>query len=284
MRLSRRSLVVVSLTGVCAAPLGCGDDDPGTGGSESSSESSTSTTVDPTTSSSSTTAPADTSSSSDEGSSSESTTAPAEVIVGGKVQDLAVGMGIPDAAISIIDMPGFETTSDAEGNFTLAPLPPGTEVFIAIEPSTDYFGSVIGLTVPDEDEDGETLAQISRETVDGQIEILQDQMPEMADLTQSIVITRLLQNLATGATIDFQPAPMAGTYYAPDENGVPVLNQNVVEFSFLPVVVYFNVAPGAPGEITITAEHPDRECTVVHPSFPTIGEYLTLVDIDCPTP
>lgn len=283
MRLIRRSLAVIPSFAVVAALAGCGDDDPGSNG-ESSSEGSTSTGADTTTTESSSTAPADTSSS--EG--SESSTGVVPVTISGVVQDLAIGAPIPDAAIALLDVPGFENVSAADGTYAIGPLTPGDEIFVTVDPSEDYLGTVIPLTVPDSDDDGQVLAQISQATYDMQIMILQpdektDPMPDPIVEDTSIVIVRLLQNLATGATIDVQPEPSAGSFYAPNADGVPVLGQNVVEFSLLPVVIYFNVTPAEAGALTITATHPDRECTVVHPSFPTLADHVTLVDVDCPS-
>ncbi|HET6583691.1 MAG TPA: hypothetical protein VFG69_09590, partial [Nannocystaceae bacterium] len=153
-------------------------------------------------------------------------------------------------------------------------------------PTAEYLGSVIPLTVPDADTDAQPLAQISLATVQMQIDGLSSQMPQPADLAQSIVVVRLVEKDATGgggATIDMQPPPMPGTFYAPDATGQQTLDLNVIEFQLLPVMVYFDVAPGDAGVITITATHPERTCTVAHPSFPTLGGHVTLVDVSCPS-
>lgn len=277
-------LVSMVCTALVIGPA-CGDDDgAGEGEGESSGGASTEDTgPDPVTSLSTS---AD-DSTTDAGSVSvgESTsTGESTILLSGQVQDLPATTGIPGAAISLLDMPGFETVSDDEGNYALAPLPPATDITVIIDPTTDYLGSVIPLTTPTEDEDGQRLAQISYETVMGQIDILADQMPQPADLEQAIMIVRLVQNTATGATIELDPAPAAGTFYAPDATGVPVLDSSTIEFQLLPVVVYFNVAPGDAGAISVTATHPERTCSVLHPSFPTLGAHLTLVDVDCPNP
>lgn len=285
MRLALRSTKVLALS--TAVLCGCHKDDPGGSGDESSStgSSSSSSTTTGMTLTTSTTAPADTSSSAAETSSSEeSSTGPVEVTISGVVQDFAAAMPINAAEISVIDMAGFDTVSDADGNYSIGPFPPATEIFVEIDPDVNYLGSVIGLTTPDSDDDGQQLAQISRATVDLQLTYLMDQMPAEADLTQSIVVVRLLQQLAVNegpTTVTFDPPPPADTFYAPDETAAPVLGQNTIEYNLLPVVVYFNVAPDAGGTYTITAEHPTRTCTVVHPAFPTLGEHVTLVDLDC---
>ncbi|MBC8074084.1 MAG: hypothetical protein IAG13_37535, partial [Deltaproteobacteria bacterium] len=234
--------------------------------------------VDPTTS---TTAPAESSSSSESGVDSSSTGV-AEVTISGVLQDIQLAAGIGDAQISLHGVPGFETVSAADGAYALAGLTPGDEIFVKVEPSTEYLGSIVPLTVPESD-DEQQLVQISNMTYDMQIEILQDMMPAMPIPGTSIIIARVQQPTATGAVIDVQPAPDADTFYAPDENGMPVLGQNVAEFSFLPVVIYFNVVAEEPSSLTITATHPERECSIVHPSFPTLPEHVTLVDVDCPS-
>jgi hypothetical protein len=83
------------------------------------------------------------------------------------------------------------------------------------------------------------------------------------------------------------PPPMAGTYYAADGTmgNSPILNNNVINSSVLPFWVAFNVEPDeAGGGVTITVDHDTRECTVLHPVFPSRARYVTLVDIDCPPP
>ena len=77
---------------------------------------------------------------------------------------------------------------------------------------------------------------------------------------------------------------MEGTYYAPDSMGAAILNQNTIEFGALPVVVFFNVDASDPGDISFEATHPMRDCEVLFPDFPTLGEHITLVDISCLPP
>ncbi|MBK8238542.1 MAG: carboxypeptidase regulatory-like domain-containing protein [Deltaproteobacteria bacterium] len=274
-----------ALTCLClAASLGaCGNDDDAGGGEGGSSTSST--TADGS-SSSSTTAQAD-SSSSDGGSvsaesGSSSTTAPADVVIGGVVQDLPLFASIPDAQISVLDMAGFETVSDADGNYTLAPLPPDTEIFVKVEPTAEHFGSILPLQTPTEDVDNQKLAQVSISTVEMQVGILEPMMPAEADLTKGIIVVRVLQNTALGAAIELDPPPPAGTSYSVDAMGAPVLDGNTVESGLLPFVIYFNVEDSSAGDLTITATHPTRTCTVLHPAFPTLGGHVTLIDVDCP--
>lgn len=153
-------------------------------------------------------------------------------------------------------------------------------MFVDIAQTDTHFGSVIGLTATPGDEE-QDLAQISYMTVEGQIEILQDQMPAEADLTQSIIVVRLLQESQEGVSIEMEPAPDPTAFYSPDAMGGVVLGKNLIEFGLLPVVVYFNIAPSEAGDIVITAVHETATCTVVHPDFPTLPEHVTLIDVDC---
>jgi hypothetical protein len=273
--------------------LGCGDDtSPGGEGSGSGSEGSTgagsSTTVVAEESSSgvgSGSAEEGTSSSGGE-SSSSGEPPPTEVTVEGEVVDF-VNMGNPiaDAAITVFDVPGVTATSDAEGLFSIGPLAPDTPAIFVVAPNTDYWGAIIPTAIgSDPLQEDVQLTQIQSAFVDLQIMFLEDQMPAMPNLDEAIVIVRLLNNTAVmegPTTIDMQPAPAPDTYYAPDDMGAPVLNQNTIEFSALPVVVFFNVPDSDPGDITIDATHPTRECTVLFPETPTIGQHITLIDIEC---
>jgi hypothetical protein len=206
-----------------------------------------------------------------------------EVFITGTVVDYTQGMmTLPDVEVSVFDMPGVTATSDAMGVFTLGPLPPGAEIAIVAAPSTDYFGSVLPYTVPDADIDDAELPQVARDFVDAQIMLIADQMPAMADLTQGIMIVgnRLMADIV-GAVIDVQPAPPMDTYYAPDSMGAPVVGASTLAFDLLPVVVYFNVPTYQPGEVTVTATHPMSMCSVLHPEFPTLGEHVSFVLVEC---
>jgi hypothetical protein len=273
--------------------LGCGDDtEPGGEGSGSGSEGSTgagssTTVVAEESSSGAGSGSAEGSSSSGGESSSSGEPPPTEVTAEGEVVDF-VNMGNPiaDAAITVFDVPGVTATSDAEGLFSIGPLAPDTPAIFVVAPNTDYWGAVIPTAIgSDPLQEDVQLSQIPSAFVDLQIMILQqDQTPAMPNLDQAIVIVRLLNNTAVmegPTTIDMQPAPAPDTFYAPDAEGAPILNQNTIEFSALPVVVFFNVPDFDPGALTIDATHPTRECTVLFPETPTIGQHITLIDIEC---
>jgi len=266
----------------CELLFACGKDDGSGTGEDTTTAAETSTGVAETsTTAPMTTAPMETSSSEGaSGSAGDTSTGEAEVTILGRLRDLPAYSAIADAEITVIDMPGLETTTDADGMCSIGPVPAGTSMFVEIATTDSHFGTVIGLTATPGDED-QDLAQISYMTVEGQIEILQDQMPAAADLMQSIIVVRLLQESLDGVSIEMEPAPDPTAFYSPDAMGTVVLGKNLIEFGLLPVVVYFNIAPSEAGDIVITPTHATETCTVAHPDFPTLPEHVTLVDISC---
>ncbi len=290
MRIGFCGLLFVSLGLV--VPTGCGDDDDtgadaaGTEGSGDSTAATGSTTGDMTTGS---TTAADASA---DGSDSSSSTGPSEVAMAGNIQDFLLGAPIAGASISVYDMPGLEAVSDADGNFSVGPLAPDTEIAFVVAPSAgdpdEEIPAYVGAIIPDrtgtEDRDDVQLSQVQEATLQMQIDLLMSQMPEEPDPTQGVVIVRLVNGttLQTGnVEVTMDPPPAADTYYAPDSNGSPVLNSQTIAFSILPVVVYFNLPDSDPDAITVTATHPVRECSTDHTLFPVLGGHITLVDLSC---
>lgn len=289
-------LVVVALV-VGVPALGCGDDTaPGDGdGSATAGSTGSSTGSDATVGADgSTTVVAEGSAegsgtSSGGESSSSGDPPPVEVTAEGEVVDFtAMATPIPGAEITVFDLPGVTATADDMGLFNIGPLPADAPATFVVTPSTDYWGAIIPVAIgSDPLQEDVQLAQIPSAFVDLQIMYLEPQMPAMPDLDQAIIIVRLLNNTAVAegpTTIEMTPSPPVGTYYAPDAMGAPVLNQSTIEFSPLPVVVFFNVPDTAPGDITVQATHPTRECSVLFPETPTIGQHITLIDIECLPP
>ncbi|MCA9681179.1 MAG: carboxypeptidase regulatory-like domain-containing protein [Myxococcales bacterium] len=213
-------------------------------------------------------------------------TGPTEINVSGEVTDFFTNEGIPAANVSVMDMPGFETVSDADGLYSIAGMPPSTEVFFLIDGNADtYWGGVRPASLPAMDIDDLQLGQVSNTLIDAQLMIVQQQDPNIAaDEMASIIIVRLLQPTATGAVVDFQPPLPPNTFYGVDADNKPVLNGTGIDSGLLPFWVAFNVPPSDAGAYAIEVTHPERECTVLHPSFPTLPRYVTLVDVDCPPP
>lgn len=279
-----------------AASVGCGDDSAGASGDGDGTES-TSSTGDDTTGSmmTMTTMSADSSSggagSGDQGSedSSDSSGDPAGVTVSGIVEDLnpLAMMPIPASEISVFGDDTITATGSAVGEYEIGPVAANQFHSFVVAPTTLYVGSVIPIDVGDgPTQEDEQLAQVSREFIDDQIALLENGMPldPAPDLDQAIVIVRLLSSnvLAEGTVAaNMSPAPAAGTFYAPDDQGAPVLDSNEMGFAFLPVVVFFNIAPDDPGAYSFTFDHPNATCDVVYPDFPTLGDHITLVDVRC---
>jgi hypothetical protein len=207
-------------------------------------------------------------------------------MVGGEVTDFFSMSGIGGAEVSVIGMPGFETVSDANGVYSIVGMPPSTEVFFQIDGNVDtYWGGIRPAHLPDGDIDDLQLGQVANSLIDLQLMLLQEQdMTVMADDTKSVIIVRLLQPTATGAIVTFEPPLPLNTSYGVDADNKPLLNGTTIDSSLLPFWVAFNVEPDPGGAYAITVDHPERVCEVLHPVFPTMGHYVTLIDVDCPPP
>ncbi len=273
---------------------GCGDDaNPsgggtatGTGGSSGATDSASSTTTAGTTDSAGTDSNSGSSTSGgSSGSAGSSTTGVTEVLLYGEVRDYISDQPIADADISVFDDPNLSTTADGQGVYQLGPFTPNTDHFLVLPEDPDYWGAVIPVSIGMDAMQEQALSKISRDFVATQQMLLDPQMPAVHDPSTAFMLVRVLQNSAImegNVTITVDPPPAPGTFYAPDPDGNPILDSNEAQWGLLPVVVYFNVPPMAPGAYKITATHPVRECTVVYPDFPTIGGHMTLVDVDCP--
>lgn len=286
MKTGKLVAMVMALGGLT---FGCGDDSsPGGGGSSGDSGSGDSSTGSAMT----TTGPDSNTSmgtgSADSGDSSSSGSPPVEVTVEGEVIDFVLSAPIPGSEISIYDDPSITATADAAGLFSIGTFQPNTGALFVLAPTDEHWGAIIPIDIgADPLQEGVELTQISTAIVDMQIEGLMGQDPAMPDLTQAIIIVRLLNNTAVmegDVTIDMSPPPDPGTYYAPDASGAPILDQNLIQWAVVPVVVYFNIPDTEPGQISFDASHPTRECTVLYPDLPAIGEHMTLVDVSCPAP
>ncbi len=291
-------LVCTCLSTVGLLAPGCGDDSsPGGSGGSTSGDSTTTaadtssggtTTPDPSTSSS-TTDPAESSSSTtDAADSSSSGSLPESVSLGGQVTDFIGILGVEGLTVSLDILDDGMVTTDAEGLFTFAGLPPDTPVNILFEPRPEgkppYAGGIIPERTGTMDRDDVVAEVVQEPFIQAQLDGLAGQDPEPADLAQAIFVVEV-DPLVIGegtVTVTVEPEPTPGTYYAPDENGVAQLNSTEIGFTTLPAAVFFNVADTQPGDITITAEHSGGlSCEVVHPHFFTLGGYITIVHVAC---
>ncbi len=298
MKASMR-LVCTCLSTMGLIAPGCGDDsDPGNvagstgavGTTTTEGSSSSGAMLDPSASSSSTTdAPASSSSSGPgEADSSSTGSLPSEVSLGGAVTDFLGILGIEGLTVSLDIDAAATTTTDASGAFTFESLVPDTPVNIIIEAQPDgkppYAGSIVPERTGTQDRDDVDATSVQGPFIEAQLNALESQDPEPADLDQGIVILRVnpaaIESGTVTLTID--PPPPAGTFYAPSENGAPVLDSTEIGFATLPAAVLFNVADTEAGDITVTAEHSGAlTCTVRHLHWFARGGYITQVPIDC---
>lgn len=277
----------IGLLALVALALACGDDDgtasegTGTGsssGATGSSSGGTTMVAEGTTAGSQ-------GESSGEGSSSSTGAPVTEVSVGGTIEDFFVMMPIADAQISVLGQPGFETTSDAKGLWTIPGLAVSTfDRFVVAETKT-YWGAVVPFQTEELDIDDLELSQVSLDVIDIQITALQEQDPTvMVEDGTAVFLVALIQNTATGAVVTVDPPPPANTFYAPNAAGQPVLGVNEIGWSIYPVAVFFNLPPGPEGTYEISVTHPERECTVEDPQPPTFARHINLIRVDCPPP
>ncbi len=255
------------------------DSNPGTGessSSESSSSSTSSTTTTAETSSSSSTDAADTSSSSSE-------SGPVVLSIAGVAQDFFGMAPIVGAEISLVDEPGFETVSAEDGSYLIEGLPADSFHRIRLADTEMFWGAIVPATLEQESLDDFDLSQVSLAVIDLQEGALQDQEPTVVvDETAAAFLVVLRQNTATGAQVSLDPPAPMNTYYAPDADGQPILNQDTIEWGLFPVAVIFNVPPAEAGTYTLSVTHPDRECTVEDPEPPTFARHINLLYVDCP--
>lgn len=294
MRLSFSPYIALCLT---LAPLACGDDDPGTGadGSGTAGDSSTGS-ADESTGDTSADESTGAATQGATGGSESSSGGPTEVFLGGEAVDFtpdADNAAIVGSEVHVFGMEEISAVTDDMGTFNLGPLPPDTEVALVLEPAEGdeamgipaYLGAIVPERTGTEDRDDVSISQIRESVVQDQIDLLMQAGAEEPDLTAPIVLARLRNGsaLMTGnVEVSMDPPAAENTYYAPSApNGALTLNSQTIEFSLLPVVVFYNLAPADPGAVTITATHPERECTVDHPEFPLLGGYITLVEISC---
>lgn len=279
-----------------ATTVGCADDSaggPGDGGSgtEGSAESSTGGGGPLTTSGADDSSTGGGGGEAEMGDDESSTgSEPSGVLVSGEVADLnpLAAMPIPGAMISVFEDDTITDQANVAGEFELGPLPASQWSTLIVSPSDDYMGSIIPLDVREgPEQDGEQLGQLSREFIQGQIDLLEPMMPAEADLDQAIFIVRLTSKnvLEDGpVTVTMDPAPPAGTFYSPDAMGAPVLDTAEMSFVLLPAAVFFNVPPADAGTYTFSFEHATATCSAVFGNVPTMADHLTLVDVTCTAP
>jgi hypothetical protein len=186
------------------------------------------------------------------------------------------------AQMSLLDEPDSGTVSNSDGTYSIEGLAPGSFHRIRLDGNVNYWGAIVPVQLEDESLDEYDLSQVSTDVIDLQVGALQQQEPTVTvDETAAVVLVAINQNTATGATVTLDPPPAPNTYYAPDADGAPILNSNMIEWGLFPVAIFFNLPPGDEGTYSIEVTHPDRECTVQDPQPPTLERHINLVYVDC---
>jgi hypothetical protein len=211
------------------------------------------------------------------------------VAFGGTVRDFLGIIGVAAVDVSIDEFEDLASVSDDEGFFSFADMPPDTPVNLVFDPPPDgdpqYSGAIVPERTGTADRDDIDAAVVQTSFIESQIAGLEDQMPAPADLDAAILVVRVNPAAVTvgPVTLEVDPPPAPGTFYAPGENGAPVLDSTEIAFDNLPVAVFFNVADTSAGEITITAEHSSGiiPCEVLHPHAITRGGYITQMTVVC---
>jgi hypothetical protein len=211
-------------------------------------------------------------------------------MVSGEIRDFFVNMPIADAQISLLSDPGVSTVSDADGLWALEGLTPNGFERVLIDGNETYWGAIVPLELGPMDQDDVDLSQVSIEVVDIQETALQAQEKTVVvDETKSAFLVVLRQPTAVGptgapVTVELDPPPEPNTYYAPISATEPILNLNEINWQVYPVMVFFNLEPGPEGVYTLSATHPERECTFPDASPPTLERHINLVYVDCLPP
>lgn len=256
----------------CSSKSSSGSDDT------SSSSGAESTTTTGTT----TTAAAESSSSETTTTSADSTGGPTTLSVSGEVKDFFEMGPIGYAQMSLLDEPDTATVANPDGTYIIEDLQPGSFHRIRLDKNADYWGAIVPVALENESIEEFDLSQVSEEVIALQAEALVQQDPTVTvDPESAVLLIAINQNTATGATVTLDPPPPENTYYAPDANGVPVLNSNIIDWGLFPVAIFFNVVPGDAGAYTVTVTHPDRECVVQDPMPPTEAHFVNLIYVDC---
>jgi hypothetical protein len=283
-----RTTSTLGLLGLLALALGCPKDEGVTGDGEGTGTSTgegTSTGGTTMVAEESTAGSQGESSGSSEGSSSSTGEPVTEVRVSGTIEDFFLMMPIADAQISVLGQSGFETVSDAMGEWEIPGLAVNTFDRFVVTDSETYWGAVVPFQTAEMDLEEVELSQVSLDVIDIQIMALQQQDPTvMVQEDTSVFLVALIQNTATGAVVTVDPMPPPTNYYAPNASGSPILGVNEITWPLYPVAVFYNLEPGPEGMYEITVTHPERECTVEDPQPPTFARHINLIRVDCPPP
>jgi hypothetical protein len=206
-------------------------------------------------------------------------TAGQTVTLSGRVAMFVEGTGYePGARVSLLGMPGVETVLDAQGRYVLPGVPVGRVAFLAVEPSSEYAGTVFGVDVGFGDVLVPDQAQGTRESIAMQEEALQSQDASYAydpTLGHMAAFTPV-----ANVDVSLTPLPDGAVPFATDAVGNPIIDATV-SLSDPPLVAIANLPVEDEGYYQLTASHPTMTCVVTFPSPPTLADHVTSIAMEC---
>jgi hypothetical protein len=206
-------------------------------------------------------------------------TAGQTVTLSGRVTAVAEETGYQSGArVSLIGMPGVETVLDAQGRYTLSGVPVGQVVFLAIDPSAEYAGTVFGVdvgfadvTVPDQTQGtrvGIAMNEAALQSMDESF-AYDPALGHMASITPAMAVE-----------VTLSPLPPGAVRFATDINGTPIIDQST-SLDDPPLVGIANLPVQEEGYYQLTAAHITMTCVVTFPSPPTLADHITFIAIEC---
>jgi hypothetical protein len=272
----RRSFWWCAWIGLAACFSEPGSDGEGSGGSTSETQGSGSETGSTGGGASATGDP------STSGDVADETAAGATVSLSGVVYDSVLPPRAPvvGARVALVEDPSNFVLTDGVGHFRLDGVASGVPAYLTIDPDAGAFGMIDGVEVAFDDVEAIELFRYSRALGMSELEQLQAMDPSVVSLPDTGSIVVQADRLAT--SISLTPMPPPGNYYAYEAGGEVMLNSTASSFVPLPAVVFFNLMPGPPGNVSVGATHPTASpCAAALPSPPIRADHISVVRVAC---
>lgn len=185
---------------------------------------------------------------------------------------------VPGVKVELVGDPSVSAITGADGRFELPGVPAGTPAFVATSASSTYVGTVLGIDLMFADVEI-TVPQYTRaEAMSAQASLMAQGDAEPYDPARGAIFA---VSTHANTSIELNPMPPNGTYYSLDTGGMAVLDSNVPTFVLAPAVVFYNLPPGPPGMVEVSASHPQRTCTVPLSEPPVLPDHATFVSVGC---
>lgn len=186
---------------------------------------------------------------------------------------------MPGIKVELLDDPDvFAITNDA-GEFEIDGVPAGGPRYFSMPPTSEYIGGLVGVDVQYADVADVLMPRVGRLDIASLVDDLQMQDSTVEYDTEGGAL--LVSSTHTDTRITLDPMPPPGNVYALDASGAPVLDATSSQFWLLPVVVYFNLEPGPPGSVEVSASHTTASCTVPLAEVPIVADTLSLLSATC---